>query len=61
MLYIFLHLLLNVNKNINIMQYIFFSEQIKLLSAGDGKCKAQFTVAEEHLNVGGFLHGDSQP
>ncbi|XP_011058924.1 PREDICTED: uncharacterized protein LOC105148733 isoform X2 [Acromyrmex echinatior] len=31
-------------------------KNIKLLSAGDGKCKAQFTVAEEHLNVGGFLH-----
>ncbi|KYN39976.1 Acyl-coenzyme A thioesterase 13 [Trachymyrmex septentrionalis] len=32
-------------------------KNIKLLSAGDGKCKAQFTVAEEHLNIGGFLHG----
>ncbi|XP_011163913.1 acyl-coenzyme A thioesterase 13 isoform X2 [Solenopsis invicta] len=32
-------------------------KNIKLLSAGDGKCKAQFTVAEEHLNPGGFLHG----
>ncbi|XP_012055529.1 PREDICTED: acyl-coenzyme A thioesterase 13-like [Atta cephalotes] len=32
-------------------------KNVKLLSAGDGKCKAQFTVAEEHLNVGGFLHG----
>lgn len=30
---------------------------MRLLSAGDGKCKAQFTVAEEHLNLGGFLHG----
>ncbi|KYQ59822.1 Acyl-coenzyme A thioesterase 13 [Trachymyrmex zeteki] len=32
-------------------------KNVKLLSAGDGKCKAQFTVAEEHLNIGGFLHG----
>lgn len=32
-------------------------KNMRLLSAGDGKCKAQFTVAEEHLNEGGFLHG----
>jgi len=32
-------------------------KSVRLLSAGDGKCKAQFTVAEEHLNLGGFLHG----
>ncbi|XP_077271280.1 acyl-coenzyme A thioesterase 13 isoform X2 [Temnothorax americanus] len=32
-------------------------KNVRLLSAGDGKCKAQFTVAEEHLNLGGFLHG----
>jgi len=30
---------------------------VTLLSAGNGKCKAQFIVAEEHLNHGGFLHG----
>jgi len=30
---------------------------VRLLSAGDGRCKAEFTVAEEHLNMGGFLHG----
>lgn len=40
------------------MLYTFvISEQVRLLSAGDGKCKAEFTVAEEHLNHGGFLHG----
>ncbi|XP_011880669.1 PREDICTED: acyl-coenzyme A thioesterase 13-like isoform X2 [Vollenhovia emeryi] len=32
-------------------------KNVKLLSADDGRCKAQFTVAEEHLNQGGFLHG----
>ncbi|XP_036142178.1 acyl-coenzyme A thioesterase 13 isoform X2 [Monomorium pharaonis] len=32
-------------------------KNVRLLSAGDGKCKAQFTVTEEHLNHGGFLHG----
>ncbi|RLU22868.1 hypothetical protein DMN91_005146 [Ooceraea biroi] len=30
---------------------------VHILSAGDGKCKAQFTVAEEHLNMAGTLHG----
>lgn len=30
---------------------------MRLLSAGDGKCKVQFNVVEEHLNEGGFLHG----
>ncbi|KAL0105111.1 hypothetical protein PUN28_016636 [Cardiocondyla obscurior] len=32
-------------------------KNVKVLSAGDGKCKAQFTVGEEHLNLGGFMHG----
>lgn len=32
-------------------------KSVRLLSAGDGKCKAEFTVTEEHLNHGGFLHG----
>jgi len=32
-------------------------KNVRVLSAGDGKCKAQFTVSEEHLNEGGFLHG----
>lgn len=30
---------------------------MQLLSIADGKCKAQFTVAEEHLNIFGTLHG----
>lgn len=28
-----------------------------MLSAGGGKCKVQFTVSEDHINLGGFLHG----
>lgn len=32
-------------------------KQVKLLSAVDGKCKAQFIVAEPHLNIVGTLHG----
>ncbi|EFN67835.1 Thioesterase superfamily member 2 [Camponotus floridanus] len=32
-------------------------KNVQLLSAADGKCKAQFTVAEEHLNLFGTLHG----
>lgn len=30
---------------------------MQLLSAADGKCKVQFTVAEEHLNPIGSMHG----
>ncbi|XP_014486418.1 PREDICTED: acyl-coenzyme A thioesterase 13-like isoform X2 [Dinoponera quadriceps] len=30
---------------------------VQLLSAGDGNCKAQFTVSDEHVNVMGTLHG----
>ncbi|XP_043665502.1 acyl-coenzyme A thioesterase 13-like [Vespula pensylvanica] len=32
-------------------------KNVKILSAGDGKCKAEFTVSDEHLNLGGTLHG----
>lgn len=32
-------------------------KNVQLLSAADGKCKAQFTVAEEHLNSIGSMHG----
>lgn len=32
-------------------------KNVQLLLAEDGKCKAQFVVAEEHLNVMGTLHG----
>lgn len=32
-------------------------KNVEILSAGEGKCKAQFTVSEEHLNLGGTLHG----
>lgn len=30
---------------------------VKILSAENGRCKAEFTVSEEHTNIGGFLHG----
>ncbi|XP_033223185.1 acyl-coenzyme A thioesterase 13-like [Belonocnema kinseyi] len=32
-------------------------KNIKLVSVGDGNCKAEFTVQDEHLNLGGTLHG----
>lgn len=32
-------------------------KNVKVLTAGDGQCKAEFTVSEEHLNLGGTLHG----
>ncbi|CAL1686201.1 unnamed protein product [Lasius platythorax] len=32
-------------------------KNIQILSYADGKCKAQFTVAEEHLSCFGLLHG----
>ncbi|KAL6263621.1 hypothetical protein P5V15_006409 [Pogonomyrmex californicus] len=32
-------------------------KDLQVLSADDGKCKAQFIVTEEHVNLGGFLHG----
>ncbi|XP_066592709.1 acyl-coenzyme A thioesterase 13-like [Prorops nasuta] len=32
-------------------------KNIKIVSAGEGNCKAEFTVADEHLNLGGTLHG----
>jgi len=31
--------------------------QVKLLSAGDGRAKCEFTVQPEHTNMGGTLHG----
>lgn len=30
---------------------------MKVLSAGDGNIKAEFTVTEEHTNSAGSLHG----
>ncbi|KAG7189814.1 hypothetical protein KM043_017474 [Ampulex compressa] len=27
-------------------------KNVKVLTAGDGQCKAEFTVSEEHLNLG---------
>lgn len=30
---------------------------VNIVSAGNGSCKAQFTVSNEHLNIGGTLHG----
>ncbi|XP_020290806.1 acyl-coenzyme A thioesterase 13-like [Pseudomyrmex gracilis] len=32
-------------------------KDVEILSAGDGKCKAQFTVLKEHTNPAGSLHG----
>ncbi|XP_015185109.1 PREDICTED: acyl-coenzyme A thioesterase 13-like [Polistes dominula] len=32
-------------------------KNVRILSAGDGNCKAEFTVSDEHLNLGGSLHG----
>lgn len=35
----------------------FIQFKVKLISAEGGNCKAEFTVDEEHLNLGGSLHG----
>ncbi|KZC08259.1 PREDICTED: acyl-coenzyme A thioesterase 13-like [Dufourea novaeangliae] len=32
-------------------------KKLEIVSAGDGNCKAKFVVSEEHLNMGGTLHG----
>ncbi|XP_076650056.1 acyl-coenzyme A thioesterase 13 [Halictus rubicundus] len=32
-------------------------KKLEIVSAGDGNCKAKLVVSEEHLNMGGFLHG----
>ncbi|EDW17737.1 acyl-coenzyme A thioesterase 13 [Drosophila mojavensis] len=32
-------------------------EKVKILDGGDGICKAEFTVAPEHINKAGGLHG----
>ncbi|XP_055915288.1 acyl-coenzyme A thioesterase 13-like [Eupeodes corollae] len=32
-------------------------KKVEITSGGDGKCLAEFTVSEEHLNRGGGLHG----
>ncbi|XP_014210787.1 acyl-coenzyme A thioesterase 13 [Copidosoma floridanum] len=32
-------------------------KNVQLISAENGKCKAEFEVAEEHLNYAGTLHG----
>ncbi|XP_037940300.1 acyl-coenzyme A thioesterase 13 [Teleopsis dalmanni] len=32
-------------------------EKVKITDGGDGRCTAEFTVSEEHLNRGGGLHG----
>lgn len=34
-----------------------FKFQVKMISIGDGRCSAQFKVADEHLNRYGVLHG----
>ncbi|EDW78829.1 acyl-coenzyme A thioesterase 13 [Drosophila tropicalis] len=33
------------------------TQMIKITSGGDGRCVGEFTVAEEHLNRMGSLHG----
>lgn len=30
---------------------------MKIVGGGDGVCKAEFTIAPEHINKGGGLHG----
>lgn len=32
-------------------------KNLKIVSAGNGNCKAEFIVSDEHLNVGGTMHG----
>lgn len=32
-------------------------KNMKILSADNGKCKGEFKVNEEHLNIGGSMHG----
>lgn len=32
-------------------------KKLKIVSAGNGNCKAEFVVSEEHLNAGGTMHG----
>lgn len=32
-------------------------KKLEIVSAGDGKCKAELVVSEEHLNHGGTMHG----
>ncbi|KAK0180623.1 hypothetical protein PV327_002986 [Microctonus hyperodae] len=34
-----------------------FLNNVNFISAGDGQCKAEFIVADEHLNSFGTLHG----
>lgn len=34
-----------------------FTKQLQIISAGNGNCKAQLIISEEHLNLGGTLHG----
>ena len=51
----FLHTLFE--KAVNGKGFDRFLKNVQILSYADGKCKAQFTVAEEHLNGFGILHG----
>ncbi|XP_050458562.1 acyl-coenzyme A thioesterase 13-like [Cataglyphis hispanica] len=50
----FLHTLL---ERVNSKGFDQCMKNVQLLSIADGKCKAQFTVAEEHLNPSGTIHG----
>lgn len=49
-----IHFALNCLLNDSITLFIL---KVKLISAGEGKCKAELKVDEEHLNLGGTLHG----
>lgn len=44
----------NITKNTNFGQCL---KNVSIVSAGNGTCKAQFTVSDEHLNLGGTMHG----
>ncbi|CAK9829053.1 Acyl-coenzyme A thioesterase 13 [Anthophora retusa] len=32
-------------------------QKLQIISAGNGNCKAQLQVSQEHLNLGGTMHG----
>ncbi|XP_078041722.1 acyl-coenzyme A thioesterase 13 [Augochlora pura] len=44
----------NVSKSSGYGQCI---KKLEIISAGNGECKAKFVVSEEHLNMGGTMHG----
>lgn len=36
---------------------LFFSKKLQIVSAGNGNCKAELVVSQEHLNIYGLMHG----